>query len=143
VPGRRDPQHLPVAFHAAQPGRLREGQDLLPLLRVLRVPLIDNVDDPDIPNEVNIRRQRIAQLQVQIAGARQAPAILKEKLDRAEAHVRERVANLQDFLADRGEGARRLYQTLFAAGLRFTHVVVAGHAASRSKVRRNHFPPLL
>jgi hypothetical protein len=59
------------------------------------------------------------------------PAILRDKLDKAEARIRERMANLQVLLTDRGEGARRLYQTLFPKGLRFTQVVVAGHAAWR------------
>ena len=74
------------------------------------------------------RRGRIAQLQAQIAGARQVPASLRDELDKAETRVPERMANLQALLADCGEGARRLYQTLFPKGLRFTHMVVAGHA---------------
>jgi hypothetical protein len=60
-----------------------------------------------------------------------APAILKEKLDRAEAHVRARFADLEALLADRGENARRLYQSLFPKGLRFTHVKVGRLAAWR------------
>jgi hypothetical protein len=61
-------------------------------------------DDVDIAAEVNDRRQRIAKLQAQLAGARHAPRVLKDALDRATAHVRARFADLRALLADRGEG---------------------------------------
>lgn len=89
------------------------------------------LDDPDIAAEVNDRRQRMAKLQAQLAGARHAPRVLKDALDQATAHVRARFADLRALLADRGEGGRRLYQALFPDGLHFTPTEVHGRRVWR------------
>ena len=66
-----------------------------------------------------------------MAAARQTPALLREKLDAAEAHMRGRLAEMAGLLADRGEGARRLYRTLFPDGLHFAPVRVGKRSAWR------------
>jgi hypothetical protein len=128
--GDRVPDHSTKIVHALEPRSNSPLADQVELRRLEqeKARLINLAtttdDDPDIAGEVNDRRKRIAQLQTQLAAARQTPALLKGKLDAAEAHMRGRLADLAGLLADRGEGGRRLYRTLFPEGLHFSPVQV-------------------
>jgi predicted RNase H-like nuclease (RuvC/YqgF family) len=55
-------------------------------------------DDADIAQEINDRRRRIAQLQTQLAAARQTPKLLREKLDAPEARMRARLDEMAGLL---------------------------------------------